>query len=118
MKEFKVARTILDNKHSSSSCAKDLKFYNSTSDACYGISELDGPYDTDMKKVDVATYQCHETCKACGYTQPTDEDAKKKACISCKDGDRFVFEETDSTNRPSKGTCENEDKYITFAING
>ena len=58
-----------------------------------------------MKKVD-APYECHETCKACGYsqltdedasgyTQLTDEDAKKKTCISCKDGDRFVFEETD-----------------------
>ena len=46
MKEFKVARTILDNKHSSSSCAKDLKFYNPTDDDCYEISELGGPYDS------------------------------------------------------------------------
>ena len=46
MKGFKVARTILDNKHSSSSCAKDLKFYNPTDDDCYEISELGGPYDS------------------------------------------------------------------------
>ena len=46
MKGFKVARTILLNKHSSSSCAKDLKFYNPTDDDCYDISELGGPYDS------------------------------------------------------------------------
>ena len=52
MKGFKVARTILLNKHSSSSCAKDKKFYikldnNPTfNGGCYDISELDGPYDS------------------------------------------------------------------------
>ena len=55
MKGFKVARSILNNQ-SISSCAKEKKFYNPTGDVCYDISELDGPYDTDMKKVDVATY--------------------------------------------------------------
>ena len=68
-----------------------------------------------MKKVDVTTYECHETCKACGYTQPTDEDAKKKACISCKDGDRFVYEEIGYYYNPSKGTCEDEELYLLNA---